>query len=240
MSAFYKCLSSGRRVAFLATTLMILTVTWAIASQAQAPPYSLFQNSTLTGSGNTVTATQLPVITTSGTKYFNVTLLFDVAADGTLTLAPGYPQIVPSPMTIVSNFLAGNYFGPSNENLFLITVSGPGITTGGYTEWSLAESSGGSACMYPSNATWYVGPVKNIPLYTRIKNAGINTQGWEAFGLIGSQTCNFPNWDTGTLVGLAQTGNQLTISSFSTFGYTDQSTPVDNISYCKNNACGTN
>lgn len=66
-----------------------------IHAQTQKAPYSLFQYSTLTGSGNTITATRVAVVTPGGnTIYKNVTLRFDVDPDGNLTLSPDHPQLL--------------------------------------------------------------------------------------------------------------------------------------------------
>src|SRR4051794_17296910 len=85
------------------------------AAATVPPPYSLFQYSTLTGSGNAINATWVPALNSKGqTSYYDVTLLFDVDAEGNLTLAPGYPQVVHSPKLTVSSFKAGKYLGPGN------------------------------------------------------------------------------------------------------------------------------
>ena len=88
---------------------------FAAAAQTQQPPYALLQQATLTGSGNTITATQIPVVTASGVVvYVNAAIQFNVDANGNLTVAPGFPQMTAAPSTIVSNFKAGRYVGPSN------------------------------------------------------------------------------------------------------------------------------
>jgi len=222
-----------RRSARLATILGLLAA-GAAAGPAQTPPYAEFQYSTLTASGNTITATRLPVVTSAKTSYVNVVVQFDVAADGTLTLAPGYPQIVPSPAQLISNFLAGNYAGPSGSG-DQITVSGPGVTVGGATEWSLANT---ATCSTPTSATWYVfgGPMTKNPLYTRLKNAGITAQtyGFYSWGTTGTQSCDAGStWQTNTLIGLSQTGGALAILSFTLNGK-DESQPADQITYLKN------
>src|ERR1017187_310763 len=93
MTASYKRMNLRRRTARLATCIMAVAAS-AVAAHAQTPPYVLFQNSTITSSGATINATFLPVVLSTGTIYENVTIQFDVAADGTLTIPPGYPQVV--------------------------------------------------------------------------------------------------------------------------------------------------
>jgi hypothetical protein len=50
-----------RRVQWAALILICGVLTAKEAALAQTPPYALFQYSTLTASGNTVTATSVPV-----------------------------------------------------------------------------------------------------------------------------------------------------------------------------------
>ena len=207
----------------------VLAATCAVVAQAQTPPYALFQYSTLTGTGNTITATWVPVVTASGTIYKDITLLFDVNSSGVLTLAPGYPEIVASPSNLVSSFKAGKYTGPATVSCgcFVINVSGPGITGGGATEWSLATPTGGSSLTYPGSATWYVGPISSNPLAARLKAAGITSTAW-SYG-VSSSNGNY-NWYTDALIGVSQVGNTITFVSF-TYYDTDHSEPVDQITY---------
>jgi hypothetical protein len=206
----------------------------ALAEQSvPAPPYALFQNSTITSSGNSITAVRVPVVLAGKTIYENVTLTFEADASGNLTLMPGYPKVIPSPIVMTAGFKAGRYVGPSNVfgGTAIIRISGPGITTGGATEWSLAAAAGAAGYTYPCSATWYVGPATSNPLYSRLKAAGITSTAW-SYGVIGSSGCavDSSDWYPRSLVGLSQTGNTLTIVSF-TSGGSDSSTPRDQITY---------
>jgi hypothetical protein len=203
----------------------------AVPLSTPTPPYGLFQYSTLTGSGNTITASWVPVVTASGaTVYKNVTLQFNVDATGDLTLTSGYPKVIPAPFIQVSSFEAGNYAAPSSlfSGKGLVTVTGPGVTAGGATEWSMSVSPSANGGTYPASATWYVGPLASSPLATRLQNAGITSTAW-SYGL-GSYPYGNVYWGTGSLLGFSQTGNQLTIVTF-TYGGKDQSTPLDLITY---------
>jgi hypothetical protein len=227
--------SRAARIAAVAAVLTAADAFSVYAQEAAAvnPPYAQFANSTLTSSVNTITATWVPVVTATGTTYQNVVIVFDVDATGKLTVAPGYPQIVPAPSVVVANFKAGTYVGPSSVlgGNALIKVSGPGVTKGGATEWSLAVAPTANSCTYPTSATWYVGALANNPLYQRIKAAGITSTAW-SYGIVGSYQCSIDgnDWYTGALVGLSQIGNTITIMSFTT-GVTDHSMPVDQITY---------
>jgi hypothetical protein len=154
---------------------------------------ALFQYSSLTGSGNTITATQVPVAAASGsTMYVNLSIQFDVDSSGNLTLSPGFPQISPSPSLIVSSFTAGRYTGPSTiySGGAIVNISGPGVTDGGASQWSSAAAASANQCTYPGTATWYVGPIANSPYVTRLKSAGITSTAW-SYGVSTSPSgCN--------------------------------------------------
>jgi hypothetical protein len=247
MSVSHRNPYSWRQAARLATLMMALTffvAAEAVVARAQSKdsaspqpttsttPEAEFQYSTITGSGNTVLATRVPAVNSTGqTVYWDVTLLFDVASDGSLTLDPAYPQIVQSPNLITSHFQPGNYVGPSNilGGQALITVSGPGVGPGGTTEWTLAASPGAASCTYPSTATWYVGSLASNPLSARLKKAGITSTAY-SYGTGGSEDC-YTDWETDALLGFSQVGNTITIYTFSADGTIDYNTPKDQITY---------
>jgi len=234
MTVFRKSLnlwSFRRRATRLATFGMIVAAVLVFVAQAQAPtpPYAEFQYAALTGSGNTITATQVPVVLAGGvTVYENVTLQFNSDANGNLTLASGYPQIIPAPSQIASGFKAGNYVASSTNANATIAVNGPGATDGGATEWSLSSVAGSYAYTYPSSATWYVGPIASNPLAARLSKAGITSTAW-SYGVGSAYNTN--NWGTNTLIGVSQVGNSITIVSFTSSGPTDHNVPVDQITF---------
>src|ERR1700733_7610163 len=98
------------------TTVMIsFAAIWLSIAGAQTTPSALFQQSTLTGSNNTITATQIPVVTSSGAViYLNATIQFNVDGNGNLTISSGSPQITPAPTVVNGSFKAGTYVGPSS------------------------------------------------------------------------------------------------------------------------------
>jgi hypothetical protein len=226
----------------LAILTICLTCVWGTIAPAQAPqpPYALFQQATLTGSGNTINATQIPVVTSSGAiVYLNVALQFNVDANGNLTIASGFPQVAAAPSAITSGFRAGTYVGPSSilSGKAVVSVAGPGVTDGGYTVWTLTTGSGADGATYPSSATWYVGPVANTPLAARIAKAGI-TSTMLSYGVASSQANNntaptgYAYWACPTtLIGVTQVNNTITFSSFSDNGCSDYATPKSQITY---------
>jgi len=226
-------LISGRRTARLALTVMVFSAV-AFVARAQTPQ-AFFERSTLTGSGNTISATNVPVVISGVTVYVNVTMQFNVDHNGNLTLSSGYPQVVAAPNLLSASFKAGTYVGPSsiaNGNA-IVTVDGPGVTNGGATTWSLSATTGADKCTYPSSATWYVGPIASNPMAARLTKVGITSTAWSYGVSSGSGCVDSNNWISGTLIGVSQTGNSITIASFTSayLGNSDASAPVAQMTY---------
>ena len=220
MSVFCRNLNLRRCTPLLATFVMILAAGGVLAprAQAQQPPYALFERSTLTASGNTINAIQVPVVLSSGiTVYLNLSLQFLVDSSGNLTLASGYPQVTPSPILLTGAFVAGKYAEPDTDK-YTLNVAGPGVLDGGITQWT-----GVGSCGY--TATWYTGPIASNPLAARLKSAGITSTAW-SYG-VGNVCSLFGN--TNSLIGVSQVGNTLTFVSFTQNG--DLNLPVSQVTY---------
>jgi hypothetical protein len=206
------------------------------ATTAAAAAYAEFQYATLTGSNNTLNVTMLPVVLGNGSVvYKNLTLEVDVnPTTGAITVASGYPKVTAAPTPQVSSFKAGNYVGPGGTSATqtqLLTVTGPGVTSGGATMWSVSVSPGATGCTYPTTANFYVGSLNSSPLISRLKAAGITSTAY-SYGIMGEPACSSDNWwDNGALLGFSQTGNALTIVSFTYGGSEDQATPGSQITY---------
>jgi hypothetical protein len=131
----------------------------------------------------------------------------------------------------VSTFQTGRYVGPGVvlAGKAVIDVAGRGNSGGGVTQWSLGAGTGADNCTFPSSATWYAGPIANNPYAARLKSAVITSTVY-SYG-VGASGCNSAGlWQTGTLIGVNQVGNTLTIVSFTRFNG-DSSTPLDQITY---------
>jgi hypothetical protein len=235
MKPSLRSIDSWRSAFRLMWVACALTAFGAACAPAQEAPYAEFQYATVTGSSNVINVTMLPVVTESGAVvYRNMTLQFEVSSTGAITLAPGSPTVVAAPTPQISSFEAGNYVGPSTIGYgeAFVSISGPGVTVGGSTEWSLAASTGAWDCTYPSSATFYVGPITSNPLYSRLKAAGITSANYN-YGIIGEGPTCFPGnaWYAGSLIGLSQTGSTLTLVSFTEHPNVDYSIPQDQITY---------
>jgi hypothetical protein len=209
------------------------------ADEAAALPsaYAQFQYATITGTNNVLNVTMLPVVTPKGTVYKNLTLQVTANAEGEISVEPAI--VVPAPQILASSFKAGTYVGPStiNGGQNKITVTGPGVIVGGTTVWSLTASSDPNVCTYPATATWYVGSPTSPgnPEYARLKKAGITSPAY-SYGTSGtiansSSSCNPNDAWSASLIGVSQTGNSITIASFTTLGAFDQASPKDQITY---------
>lgn len=228
-------MKSQIRVVRLMTVAFVFTFGAFLAGgqTTPQPPYALLQNATITATGNTITANHVPVVISNGvTVYVNLALQFNVDSNGNLTLSAGYPQVLPSPALLTSSFVGGNYVGPSTvlSGKALVAVSGPGISDGGATQWTLSTSSGADGCTYPASASWYTGPITSNPLASRISKAGITSTAW-SYGTVGILTCNHYNWSANALIGVSQVGNTITIVTFTDAYAADHSTPVEQITY---------
>lgn len=209
--------------------LLMLSIALTTPSPAQS---AQFQNSTLSGSGSSINVAQIPVLTSSGTfVYWNMIIEFNVASDGSLSVASGYPQFTPTPEPIINGFKAGTYLGP-DDSTELITLNGPGVAPSGVTAWSLGPASNASGCLFPYDATWYdVGSkLSNNPLYSRIKAAGITSTLMQYGTGGGTPSCGTTLWETNSLLGFSQTNGALTITSFSKGGQ-DFNVPQDTKTY---------
>jgi hypothetical protein len=199
-------------------------------ARAQTTPAPLFQNATLTGSGNTITATRVPVmLSTTLIVYVDVTLQFTSDSNGNLTLATGFPQYAPSASLLTPSFKAGTYLGPST--LFggngLLSVNGPSVADGGATMWSLTTAPGTNVGVYPTSVNWWVGPIANNPYAARIAAAKITSTAY-SYGVASTASSAPGPWVSGSngiLIGVSQTGNVLSIASFSFNGASDTNTP---------------
>jgi hypothetical protein len=221
MSVFCRNLNFRRCTSCAATFVMILAAGGVLAprAQAQQPPYALFERSTLTASGNTINAIQVPVVLSSGiTVYLNLSLQFLVDSTGNLTLASGYPQVTPSPILLTGSFVAGKYAEP-DANKYTLSVAGPGVLDGGVTQWT-----GVGSCGY--TATWYTGPIASNPLAARISKAGITSTAW-SYGV--GTVCSLSGGNI-VLIGVSQVGNTLTFVSFGNGG-ADTNLPVGQVTY---------
>jgi hypothetical protein len=212
--------------------------TCAAGSALAATPTIYAQDATITGSGDVVTATRIPVQTSTGSiLYYDVTTTFGVTSAGALSVLS--TTISPSASPIISNFQAGTYASPAGSYTWTDLLSGPNVGSGGTTVWGFSASGGAyPACSYPYSATWYTGPISSNPLASRITAAGITSTDY-SYGVTGSlvEGCagaaayfNIYN-GVPALIGASQTGDSLTIVGFTDTSGKDHSTPVAEITY---------
>ncbi len=163
---------------------MLALSTFAVGSAQAVTPTIYAQDATITASGDTVTATRIPVQTSSGLiLYYDVTTVYGITSNGTLSVLS--TTINPSISPIISSFQAGTYVAAGTLD-FTDKLTGPGIGPAGTTLWTFAASGGtNEVCAYPYTATWYVGPISSNPIAARIQSAGITSTDY-SYGLTGA------------------------------------------------------
>jgi hypothetical protein len=209
----------------------------AIEAPLAATPTIYAQDATITAAGDTVTATRIPVQTSSGSiLYYDVTAIYGITSVGALSVVS--TTIKPSVSPIISNFQAGTYVAPGTLN-FTDRLTGPGIGEAGTTAWTFAANGGtNEGCAYPYSATWYTGPIPSNPIAVRIQQAGITSSDYN-YGVAGpvGELCYTVSYYFGfsgnvpALIGASQVGNSLTIVSFTDTAGKDHSLPVAEITF---------
>ena len=205
---------------------VLLACTAPCPALAQSLPY--MQDYSVTGFDTTVTIVRLPIKTAGGKFVFkDVTVTLSSTDDqGTLKSTAKVVQ-ANSPMLNTSTIVAGQYArsdAPSDQFL----VSGPGpLADGGEAKWTIVAAAGSYPCGAPS--TFYTGPLKGNPLYTRLQAAAINSPEYN-YGIIDAGSTCTGSYSSGGIIGVAQIGSQIEVATFTSNGQ-DQSTPISRLLY---------
>jgi len=192
-------------LASLAATALLA----ATGTASGATPALFAQSANLSGSGNTLNVTRVPVRDSTGkTTYKDIELTFDVSNTGVVTLGLGSPVVTTSPSLNVAGFKAGVYKDSLGRH---VRVSGPSVLPGGRTTWSMDWIDPTSGHYF--NASWATGAVKGHPNETTLNNAGITTTPY-SWGIVGANFAFLGNWYVGGIIGSAQLGDTLTLHWF--------------------------
>jgi hypothetical protein len=222
-----------------ATALITFTTCCGLIFEASAAatPTIYAQEAAITASGDTVTATRIPIQTSSGNfLYYDVSTIYGITSAGALSVVS--TTITPSASPLVSNFQTGTYVAPGTLN-FTDRLTGPGVEAGGNTAWTFAANGGtNESCAYPYSATWYTGPIASNPIAARIQQAGITSSDY-SYGFTGpvGGLCYTASYYFGfsgnvpALIGASQVGNSLTLVSFTDSAGKDHSLPVAQITF---------
>jgi hypothetical protein len=202
------------------------------ADAASKPIY--FDESSILGIGQTVTALRVPIETAAGTYiYKDVTIELNSDAKGDLTWATAEPITALSPPLATSNVRAGIYVSPTCSYCGIQIIGPTSIGNGGVGEWVIApapttvvrnEIAGDSP---PNPAFFYTGPLAGSPLAARLRAAGL-TSAQYVYGIVGTSCCG--GFNTNDLFGLRLVGNELVVALF-TDNSGDHNIPVSQIIY---------
>lgn len=195
----------------LAAVLLLL----AFAAEARGQAKAFFQNATsVVAQDSRVNLNRVTVRDSTGAfKYYDIALVYNVAANGTLTLNTTASKITPSPALLVGSFKPGIYRSSLGGRLCDYELGAPGSAGGARVVASLADI-GQFACPL-LNVSWVTGPISGHPNQQMLAEAGITFQGysWGAVGEVGS-TFSQLGWAPGDIVGAAQAGNLLVIHRY--------------------------
>ncbi|HKD68563.1 MAG TPA: hypothetical protein VKB84_17095 [Candidatus Binataceae bacterium] len=222
---------AGVGIFVLSGLLVEIWASAALAAGTATTPAAFFNFSSVIGLNKEITATQVPVQTSTGTIiYKDVTIQINVDAAGNLTYATAAPIATLSPTLTASNIRAGIYTDAESAT-FGSQITGPAIIPGGGGEaqWSISAAAGLN-CVPPQPATFYTGPLADSPLAARVKKALITATQY-SFGVVDGASCGDANWRANGLIGVTAVGNQVMVSSFTNPSGVDTTAPVETIIY---------
>jgi hypothetical protein len=211
----------------------------ASAAAAQTPH---LQDATITARDSTILIHRLPVDTPHGVVLEDVKITLQADANGNVTVASRTtshptarpsaapaaapePGIVshPSAPLVVQNFLPGTYQSVADQTL--INVVNLGIPLGHDTPRYSLSAVGAPGPL--AAATWDAGPLETNPLRGRIGRAAIDP-GTLSFGTSDGGGDVF---ETGALLGFAQSGTTLTIVTYRHGCCADRAAPTAKLVY---------
>jgi hypothetical protein len=200
-----------------------------LATEAWAQPRAFLQWGVPQGLDNRLNIARVPVsISTGVIKYYDVALTFTVDSAGRLVLNTTATKITPSPELTVGAFRPGIYEDSGDCEY---TVGAPGVAGGGRVSGSLG---GGSGCFDELSVSWVSGPIAGHPNEAALRSAGITFQGY-SWGILGEAHGDWVDlgWAPGDLVGVVQSGQQLTVHNFGNDNREDSSAVFTFCSSCR-------
>ncbi len=191
-------------------------VVFGISSiRLEAQPRALFQFGTSQGLDNRLTISRVPVIDATGAvKYYDVAFAFTVDGAGKLALNSGATKIMASPNLTVGAFKPGIYLGGPGGCQHIVGT--PGVAGGTRASGSIADDEDDCALsLFEFNASWVSGPIAGHPNEAVLRAAGITFEGY-SWGILGDVGPDWDDrvWKAGDIIGVVQSGQQLTIHNF--------------------------
>ncbi len=200
-----------RRIIFIGVALSLIYVV-----ELQAQPRALFHYGTPQGNDNRLNILRVPVIDGTGTvRYYDVALTFTVDGTGKLALNSSATKIVASPNLSVGAFKPGIYMGGPGSCQH--TVGSPGVVGGTRVSGSIADDQNDCIAdnFFEFNASWVSGSIAGHPNEAVLRAAGITFEGY-SWGILGNVGADWDDWGwkAGDIIGVIQSGQQLTIHNF--------------------------
>jgi hypothetical protein len=214
-------------IAFLAGIFLAGLGTGASLAQTSTPYLNL---SNVTATGSNIFITRLPIRLPTGSYILkDVTIHIDADANGVLKINPATPVQATSPGLISNTFRTGNYLWTSNTD-YGFKLTGPIAVPGRSVSKWIADVLPGKARYYGVPLVFYVGSLSSHPNYTRLSAAGITGSEY-SYGIVGADyyyaVAGEAYWGTGAIVGYSQSGNLITIASFTRYNpRRDENLPI--------------
>ena len=191
-----------------------LSLTLLATPAIAANPTSFLQYGVISGQGQTITLTRIPVTNARGAvSYYDGSISFIVAPTGTLGTNPTV-TFIPSPTLTTAQFQPGRYYAasPFSPYYALGTVSS-GVGAGGRTVWTWAEDGGAQSATAPAQAVWQtVSPPADI--VARLAAAHVPNNFAYAYGTSAlASTYGYTFYNNG-LLAAEQTANAITLISY--------------------------
>jgi archaellin len=167
------------------------------------------QDAGITATSNVITAAHVPVQTSAGTSFFDLSITLTPTMSGaTVTgLRATTKSSSPSPSLITDGFMPGTYMDANGTTYTL----GGGQTSGSQTLWSIAVVN--MAGPFLASANWDTDDGPNNPEYPLLEKYKITTTAF-AFGASGGQSSLPNDFNTGHLIGASASGSTISICSF--------------------------
>lgn len=180
---------------------------------AATPTLFLEQSTSITGASDTLKLSRVPVRNSAGSvKYYEIEFKLQLDAADIPVLVPSFPVVGLSPSLLSGAFKAGKYKDQLG-NVF--TVTGPGASTGGRTNWSILKTKPVDASTF--EGFWTTGAIAGHPLEATLKAQGITSKvySWGTVSVSSSFAGPLYACSNGQrAVGFVQIGSQLSLHGF--------------------------
>lgn len=204
----YRAGNNFIKIGFIGGLLTMLS-----SSLALAAPAMFLDQASISGVGNKLKATRVPVRDAANkVRYYDIEMNFQINSLGAPVLAPSNPIISLSPNLIVGKFIAGKYKDGAGN---VYTVTGPGAAPGGRATWNIQLSKQcSSGCGFDElSGSWTTGAIAGHPIQPILTEQGITTSTY-SWGIVTEDSVFQSQNCSGDAIGFIQSGNQIAMNGY--------------------------